>query len=130
MNLIKRVPLIDFITIKEIFRYTLKWKNPGIQKLILEKVDEAQHPQLLSAENLNLNKSILVDLVDVDDLEITRTVLSAVKNDRMFLYCNGEGHNPLLHAVANAKGFSVMETIVDGTQSFFLSQMMLFLSPS
>ena len=30
---------VDMITIKEIFRFTLKWKNPEIQKLILEKVD-------------------------------------------------------------------------------------------
>ena len=75
-------------------------------------MDEAQHPQLLSAENLNLNKSILVDLVDVDDLEITKTVLSAVKNEKMFLYCNGDaGRNPLLHGMVYARGYGIMETM-------------------
>lgn len=84
-DIIKRIPLIDFITIKEIFRYTLKWKNPQIQKLILEKVDDEDHVELLSTADLDLSHSLLIDLVDVDDVEITQTVLSAIQNEKMLI---------------------------------------------
>ena len=114
-DFIERTPLIDFITIKEIFRFTLKWRNPEIQKLILQKVDSAQHAELLSTENLNLKQSILVDLIDVDDLAMTEVVLSAVINEQLFLLCRGDdGRNSMLHAVANAKGYNIMQTMLDG----------------
>ena len=111
-DMVERTPLIDFITIKEIFRYTLKWRNPKIQKLILEKVDEGKHPELLSTENLTLNQSIAVDLIDVDDLAMTETVLPAIQNEKMYMYyCFNS--TPLLHGLRSSKGQNSMQSMLD-----------------
>lgn len=120
-DIIERTPLIDFITIKEIFRFTLKWRNPEIQKLILEKVDEAQHASLLSSENINVKRPIFIDLVDIDNVPMTETVLSAVKNENMFLYRSGDdGRNPLLHAMIYARGYSIMESLFQAIQVCYM----------
>ena len=101
-DIIERTPLIDFITVKEIFRYTLKWRNPKIQKLILEKVDEEKHPELLSTENIDRNQSIAVDLIDVDDLAMAEAVLPAIQNQLMFMYYSGTA-TPLIRGLGNSK---------------------------
>ena len=51
----------------------------------MEKVDKEDHVQLLSAADLDLSHSLLIDLVDVDDVEITQTVLSAIQNEKMLI---------------------------------------------
>lgn len=114
-DLIERTPLIDFITIKEIFRYTLSWKNPEIQKLILDKIDDVQYPGLLSGENLDKCRSIIIDMLEVDDVAITKTVLSAVTNQAIFLFY-GSGYTlygPLLYALQYTKGQNMFHLLTE-----------------
>ena len=112
-DVVERTPLIDFLTIKEIFRYTLKWKNPKIQALILEKVEEERHRHILSTEYLNLKQSIVCELVDVDDVAVTQTVLSAVQNQNIYLYRDHEKYNPLGKGALMAEGYNAIQTIFE-----------------
>ena len=120
-KIIGMLKVIDFgalksagIEIKECFRRTMIWKQPAIQQLILKKVDKSEHHQLLTSEGLNLKRSILNDLVDIDSVGIGNVVLSALKNQAMFLVTDSEkGRNPLHTALAHARGYSVMGPIFE-----------------
>ena len=105
---------VDMMLLKETFRYTLSWKLPEIQRLILSKISDDKRPELLTSDNLYCSDPIVFDLIRVDDLQIAEVVLSEIikVNPQMLLALSGDRRSALEVSLSSDR-FNIMDKIFD-----------------
>ena len=109
---------VDLISLKRTFRFTLSWKRPKIQQLILSKISDERRPELLTSDGLHCTDPILFDLIRVDNRKIADVVLPYIikVNPEMLLVLNGKRRSALEFSLSNDR-FNIMKLIFDSIES-------------
>jgi len=105
---------LDMKLLRETFRFTLSWKRPKIQELILSKIEDENRPQLLRSDDLHCSNPIIFDLIRVDDPDVAKVVLPVIKevSPQMLLSLSGERQSALEFSLSENR-FNIMELIFD-----------------
>ena len=105
---------VDLLLLKQTFRFTLSWKRPKIQQLILSKISDEKRPELLTSDGLHCSDPILFDLIRVDDRKIAQVILPEIikVNPQMLLALNGKRRSALEFSLSSDR-FNIMDLIFD-----------------
>ena len=118
---------VDMLMLKETFRFTLSWKRPEIQQLILSKISDEKRSELFDSDNLYCSDSIIFDLIRVDHRKIAEVVLPEIVkvNPQMLLALNGERRSAFDVSLSGNR-FNIMDLIFESFEnSSFLRQYIL-----
>ena len=109
---------VDTMLLRETFRFTLSWKRPAIQELILSKISDEKRPELLISENLHCKNPIIFDLIRVDDRKVAKVVLPEIikMNPQMLLALNGQRQSALAFSMTSDR-FNIMDLIFDSIEN-------------
>eukprot|EP01083_Nonionella_stella_P151407 483661_1 len=106
---------LEFVTIKDVFQYTITWKCSELQSRILSKMDNSKHKQLYNRDNMLECKGYnpIHLIIKSNDPKMCNVILSANTDYKCLISHSERGRNPLTMFAASGVGEKVISAILD-----------------